>query len=98
MRDELLNFLARREETITVGGVPLIVREIGESTDTTQFRDGVDSLYKFIVLCVFTADGEPAFSDADIPRLKNAGKVRLREIAAAVGRVNGWDEAAELKN
>lgn len=98
MRDELLKFLAPREETIEIACVKCIVREVAQSADTSAFVDGTDVLYKFIVRCVFGADGKPAFTDDDIPALKAAGRVRLSELASAVGRVNGWDTADDVKN
>lgn len=98
MREELLTFLARREERITLGGAPLIVRELTEEDDVAALADGVDTLFKYIVRSVFDEAGAPVFTDADIPRLKQAGRVRLRELAAAVGRVNGWLMEDEVKN
>jgi hypothetical protein len=98
MREQLLNFLAPREEKITLAGVDLTVREVSAETDVSAFVDGVDMVYKWIVRSVLDADGMPAFTDADIPALKAAGKMRLAELSRAVGRVNGWQLDDEVKN
>lgn len=98
MRDQLLAFLAPREERITVEGESLIVREMGTAADAQAFRDGKDATYKFIVRCVFDAEGNPVFTDEDIPALKRASKLKMAPIISAVNRVMGFDLEDDVKN
>lgn len=98
MRDELLEALAPHEESVTIGERVLTVRELESAADTEAFRDNADMSWKLLVRCVFDAAGRQVFSDADIPRLKRSGKLRLKPITDAVLRVNGYDLEAAEKN
>jgi len=98
MRDQLLKFLAVREEAIEIDGVAYVVRELSEADNGEFFADGKDALYKFIVRSVFDAEGNRAFADEDVEALKAAGKLRLRRLTTVVMRVNGLDAEAEIKN
>lgn len=98
MREQLLNFLAPREEKIVLAGATYFVREIPESQDTSIFADDKDYLLKFVVRSVFDADGNRVFKDEDIGELKKLGKVRLRKLSSIAMRVNGQDVDEEIKN
>lgn len=98
MRDSLLKYLAAREELVEVGGHKVTVREIGPEVDTSAFRDGVDSLWKFITRSTFDEKGDPVFTDADIPALKLTAKIRLVPLIEAVSRVNRLNRDDEIKN
>ena len=98
MHKSLKNFLAAREEPITVGDRRLVARELEAAADTAAFLDQEDLSYKLIVRCVFEEDGSPAFTDDDIQTLKSGSRVKLQPLVDAVNRVNGLDVRAEAKN
>lgn len=99
LRESLLLALAPGEEQLELLGYQLVVRELPEGVDTAAFRDGEDSLYKFVVRCTFDlSTGDAVFTDADIPTIKSRGKVKLAPLLRAVSRVNGWDPGEEIKN
>lgn len=98
MHSDLLEFLTPREESITLAGQPLVVREMPAAADIAAFRDNEDHIFKLIVRCTFTADGDLAFSDAHIPALKAAPRLKLAPLINAVVAVNALDEGAEIKN
>lgn len=99
MRESLLKALAPREESMTIAGTAVIVRELKEDGESLQFALEDDALFHYIVRCTFYADsGEPCFTVADIPELKVASKLKLRMLASTVMQVNGLDVGAEVKN
>lgn len=98
MIKELAEFLKPREETVVVGGVTFVVKELTGSADTVPMRDGLDVSWKILVRCVFRESGEPAFSDEDIASLKASSTSKLARLINAVSRVNGFDLEAEAKN
>lgn len=87
-----------QEIPVTVGGAQLIVRQMPTAADSEALRDGVDSLYKFIVRCTFDADGNAVFTDADIPALKQAAKMAMLPLIKAVSQVNGFASEEQEKN
>lgn len=89
MREDILAYLATREEKVMLGAREVTVRELESAADTAAFLDNTDMTWKLLVRCVLGADGNPVFSDEDIPRLKKSGKLRMVELVAAVRRVNG---------
>lgn len=97
MRAELLKFLERREERVTLGGMVLVIREMPTAGEMSELA-GEDSGFRLVVRCVFDEDGAPLFTDEDIPVLKGLSKTKFSPVAAAVNRVNGWDAEAEVKN
>lgn len=98
MRDKLLKHIAPREEKVVIDGDTLTVREMGTAADAQAFRDKADMDLKFIVRCVFDAEGKPVFTDEDIPFLRSASRLKMLPIIEAVNRVMGFDVAEEVKN
>jgi hypothetical protein len=95
--DGILAALAPREEKLQFNGFDIVVRELPSAADVEGFRDGADADYKWLVRCTFTAKGEPVFTDAQIPALKQTARAKLMPLLTAVFRVNGLlpDEAAK---
>lgn len=91
MLDELMGFLRPRSEEVVLGNVTLTVRELPSDAETQSFRDSTDSIYKWIVRCTFAPDGNPVWTDDQIPSLKAAPQKKLAPLMMAVARVNGWD-------
>jgi len=87
--DLLLAALQPRAEQLTFHGVEVVVRELATAADTEAFRDGADAQFKFLTRCVFDADGQPLFTDEQIPALKSASRAKLLPLLEAVMRVNG---------
>lgn len=98
MRDEVMKFLAPREEKVKLGERTVIVRELGAAVDATALSEGGDAAWKFVVLCTFDADGSPVFTIDDVPALKASAKARVKSLVDAALRVNGFDEEHEIKN
>lgn len=98
MREELLAVLAAGEERVTVGGKPLVIRELECAADVPDTSGTVlDFSLALIVRCVKDEDGNAVFTDADIPKLKRAGRKRMGPLINAVLRVNGFSgEAVEV--
>ena len=90
-RAALLAALAPREETIVLGGRTLTVRELAHAADVLAMADNEDLSLKLLVRSVLGEDGEPVFSDVDIPVLRGAGLMRMKPLVDMVQRVNGWD-------
>lgn len=87
-----------QEIKVAIGGVELVVRQMPTAADTEALRDGQDALYKFIVRCAFDADGQPVFTDDDIPALKAAAKTAMLPLIKAVSDVNGFGSEDTAKN
>jgi hypothetical protein len=99
MDAELSGLLAPREETVTLGGRTLVVRELVAAADVAAFADSEDVNFKMLVRCVYEEDGSTlAFSDDDIPTLKRAARIRLLPLLEASVRVNGFDVGDREKN
>lgn len=100
MRDELLKFIARREQRVTLGDLVVVVREMESAADVAGLRgiDDTERQYRMLVRCAFAEDGTPAFTDADIPALMAGSKFKLMPLLAAVAEVNGYDTQANEKN
>lgn len=98
LREELLAFMAPREERVALGGIELVVKEWPMSADFGDFRGQTDSQYLFVVGCVFDDLGMPVFTTDDIPAIKAASSKKLMPLIAAVNRVNGFDIEDERKN
>lgn len=100
MRDELLKALAPREEKFDFLGQTVTLREMGSAQDTEKLRElaPMELTYRSLVHCVIGPDGNPVFTDADIPALKKASPSKLLPLIAAVARVNGFNIEAEEKN
>lgn len=98
MLADLLEAIRRREETLTIGGVKLVVRELAKGVDVGPMEDNVDLSYKLVVRSTFDEQGNPVFTDDDIPALKGGAKLALEPLFSAVSRVHGLDLGAETKN
>lgn len=96
--DLLLAALAPRAERLQFHGVEVEVRELATAADTEAFRNGEDAQFKFLTRCAFDGDGQPLFTDAQIPALKAASRAKLMPLLEAVLRVNGLLAEAEEKN
>lgn len=94
-----LECFKRREERVVVNGVTFIARELPTAADVAALRDGPDYSLKILVRCVFNEDGTPAFTDEDIPDIKEKTSLfRMAPLVQAVHRANGMDSEAEVKN
>jgi len=98
MRDDLLQAIKPREETVKLGELTLVLRELQTASDVSEFKDDGDRAYKLLVLCAFHEDGTPAFSDDDIPALKAASKSKVGMLTGPLMRVNGFDIEENVKN
>ena len=87
----LLAALAPREESVTIGGRVLTVRELSSASDTAAFVEDSDITFKLLVRSVFNAQGEQVFSDPDIPQLKQSSMRGLKALIDSVLRVNGFN-------
>lgn len=98
LRDALLEAAKTAEQRVTIKGLVLVVRQLPTAADTEALRDGVDSLYKFMVRCTFDEAGAPVFSDDDIPALKATAKAVMAPLIKAVADVNGFNVEEQEKN
>lgn len=105
MRDSLLQFFGPQEVRLTLAGAPLVVRTLADEADVEALRDPTDFVWKLAVRCTFYGadgpdykDGEPAFTDEDIERLKRAPRVLVLPLMQALKDVNGLDLYGEVKN
>lgn len=99
MLNDLAEFLQPREERLVFGKVKLVIKELDGSADNTVLREPEDRSWKLLVRCVFREDnGEPAFSDDDIPVLKKKSPTVTAPLVVAVQRVNGMNLEEEAKN
>jgi hypothetical protein len=98
MLEDLAEFLTPREERIVFGKVPLLVRELDGSSDNSILVEEQDRQWRILVRCVFRENGDPAFTDADIPKLKRKSPAITSTLIMAVSRVNGQALEEEVKN
>lgn len=98
MLEDLAEFLKPREERITFGKVPLVIMELDGSADNSALAAEEDRAWRILVRCVFREDGTPAFTDADIPKLKRKSPSVTQPLLTAVSRVNGISVEEEVKN
>ena len=98
LREDLLAFIAPREEEVMLDGKKLVVREWPVAADAAWFQDQQDTQFKFVVQCVFDEAGAQLFTSADIPAIKAGSSSKLMPLIAAVNRVNGFDLEHERKN
>lgn len=96
MREKLLQFFAEREENVVMAGETYTVRTMPD--DAPPITGGENTLYEFIVRSTFAPDGQPAFTDDDIPTLKAAPDILKARLRRAVAIVNGFAEDEEEKN
>lgn len=97
MRDALLQYFGPQEERLKILDEEIIVRTLPDSTPAEMFA-GEDVFWKMVTRCAFYPDGNPAFTDEDIPALKKAPRMRVFPLVQAVQRVNAMDLEAEVKN
>lgn len=98
MKAELAQYFGPQERTLTIAKTPVVVRTLSDDADVTAFSAPGDQLWKLIVRCTFGEDGQPVFSDDDIPVLKSAPRITTLPLIQAVQDVNGFDAYAEVKN
>jgi hypothetical protein len=98
MRPEDEVFLTGREERIKLGDRFVIVRELHSAADLPQLANDQNAGYVLLVRSVFEENGEPTFTDDDIPKLRIKSRRRLAPLLAATARVNGVDPETETKN
>lgn len=107
MRAEFLDLIKLREERITFGGRPLIVRELHSAAEVGTGKDDPDIFYRLMVCCIYEAEevtpgvfqaGPQALTVDDIPHLKAGSRKKLAPLIHAVQRVNGLDVEEEVKN
>ena len=92
MRQDLLDALKLREESVQFGGNTLIVREAASAADLGTEKGDPDIIYKLMIACIFEADGTtPALSMEDLPALKAGSRAKVGKLVDATLRVNGLD-------
>lgn len=89
--------LAPYEERVQFNGQTVIVRELECAADMGVFEDKQDSNWKLLVRSVFDENGEPVFTDADIPMLKRRSLRKMAPLVDVIQRVNGMDLEARTK-
>lgn len=87
--------LAPQEERVQIGPVTLVVRELAEGVvfPETQDRNEIDRF--FLLNCVFTEGGAPAFTEEGLASPLSV--IKMTKIRQALNRVNGGDEALNEK-
>lgn len=102
MIKELEDLLRLREQKVEIGSLKFVVRELTSAATLISAEEKDvhpdEASWRVFVRCVFDESGVPAFSDADIPKLKASSKWRLRPLVKAVNQVNGFEVEDEAKN
>ena len=98
MLKEILDAIKRREETVVLGGVKLIVRELAQSSDLSGLQGSEDLSYRLVMLSTYTEDGALAFNEADLDAIKSGARSKLTPLFLAAARVNGMVVEDNVKN
>jgi hypothetical protein len=105
-REDLIKTIAATQETVTIGGGEVIVREIGAielmglylRPDIRQ-EAGEISMLTFtpalIALAVIDENGNRIFSDSDVGILEKASPGKFKILADAARKLNGFGDDEE---
>jgi len=104
----LFSELELKTERVPLGAGEVIITELAAEEfidlwNSPEIRDG-DKVndFKFNTLllgrCVVDAAGKRLLDDKDVVRLQRASRAPMLRLVAAVKRLNGFTEEAELKN
>jgi hypothetical protein len=109
MLEEIFDAIRCQSERIQFAGKDYEVREVEAAQSLAldeELRDELgkdgsshaDMLYwSIVVRSVFTAEGAPAFTEADIQKLRKGSRRKLQPLLNAVDRVNGLAVEANEK-
>jgi len=98
MLNEITELLQPATEEVVIGTKKIIMTEVPIEYDATLFYVPEVGNLNLLVACARDEQGEPVFTQEDVPKLKKMGSVKMRKLLTAALRVNGyWLEDNEKK-
>ena len=90
---------ARKSEPLMIDGRKFTVRQVRSASELVEVKDSDEANYRLIIKCLCDEAGNPVFTDADIPALKEeASEINFLPVLRAIARVNGLDVEERAKN